>query len=155
MSQPTPKFDDLTREVILDHYRKPRHRGKLEAPTLHLEGMNPVCGDEIKLDLLVDGERFEQIAFKGNGCSISVASASMLAERLTGKPLDEGREVLSAVRALLTDGQDPAIDIGDLEALEGVAKFPARVKCALLSWNVLEGGLDQLAARRPGETPVP
>lgn len=134
-------FDDLYRELILDHYRKPRNRGELPDAPVRVEGVNPVCGDEIHLDLVVEGGNLDDISFWGEGCSISQSSASMLTERLKGKPVDEAKRVMGKVRAMLIDGALPDSDLGDLEALEGVAKLPVRVKCALLCWNVLDQGL--------------
>ena len=134
-------FDDLYRELILDHYRKPRNHGELADAPIRVEGVNPVCGDEIHLDLKVGGGNIEDISFWGVGCSISQSSASMLTERLKARPLAEAQLVGQKVRAMLVDGALPDTDLGDLEALEGVAKLPVRVKCALLCWNVLEQGL--------------
>ena len=138
-----PQFDDLYREIILDHYRRPRNHGALERATQRVEGMNPVCGDEIKLDLLVGGDIIEDIAFRGQGCSISQSSASMLTERLKGRTIAEAQHVIAKFRAMMMEGAKPDSELGDLEALEGVAKLPVRVKCALLSWNVLQEGLNE------------
>lgn len=138
-----PQFDDLYREMILDHYRRPRNRGGLETATQRVDGMNPVCGDEIHLDMTIHGGVVEAVMFSGQGCSISQSSASMLTEQVRGRTMDEVRHMIAGVRAMLMDGAAPASDIGDLEALEGVAKLPVRVKCALLSWNVLQEGLNQ------------
>jgi nitrogen fixation NifU-like protein len=143
-TQATPPLDELYREVVLDHYRNPRHRGALAAPTGHFEGMNPVCGDEVTLDLRIENGRIEGIGTGGRGCSISQASASMLADWVEGRELSEVREAIGAVRHMLQTGEPPRTDMGDIEALAGVAQFPVRVKCALLSWNVLEQGLDEI-----------
>jgi nitrogen fixation NifU-like protein len=102
-----------------------------------------VCGDEIHLDLRIDDGALQEIGFWGQGCSISQSSASMLTERLKGRPVEEAERVIGQVRAMLVDGALPDRELGDLEALEGVAKLPVRVKCALLCWNVLEQGLKQ------------
>ena len=144
---PEPLFDDLYRELILDHYRRPRHRGALANPTVHVEGMNPVCGDEVRIDMAIVGETVREIAFDGQGCSISQASASMLATQVYGKSIEATRTLSSAFKAMLVDGALPTALLGDLEALEGVAKFPVRVKCALLPWNVLEQGLNEAASK--------
>ena len=134
-------FDDLYRELILDHYRRPRNHGEMPDAPIRVEGLNPVCGDEIHLDMEVTGGELRDISFWGQGCSISQSSASMLTERLKGKPVEEAERIAAKVRAMLVDGALPDRELGDLEALEGVAKLPVRVKCALLCWNVLEQGL--------------
>ena len=142
-------LDDLYRDVILDHYRQPRNRGVLEAASVAAEGFNPSCGDEIQLSMLVDDETVAEVRFGGSGCSISQSSASMLTEALAGRSLDDARELSGHVQAMLTtDGYDlDAFDIGDLEALSGVARFPVRIKCGLLAWKVL----DQALAQASGE----
>ena len=138
-----PQFDDLYREVIIDHFRKPRNRGTLPAPSQHAEGMNPVCGDEIALDLDVSGGMIAALAFTGQGCSISQSSASMMTQQVRGRSIAEAERIADLVSSMLVDGAEPSAEIGDLEALQGVAKFPVRVKCALLAWKVLREGLDQ------------
>lgn len=137
--------DELYREILLDHYRHPRHRGKLEAPTATAHGHNPLCGDEVDLSLRLRGGELEEVAFQGQGCSISMASASMMAEEVEGRPLSEVRDLISRFRGLLVEGKDPAElgDLGDLEALSGVRRYLARVKCAMLPWVALEEGLSQ------------
>ncbi|MGC8473839.1 MAG: Fe-S cluster assembly sulfur transfer protein SufU [Candidatus Dormibacteria bacterium] len=142
--------DELYREILLDHYRHPRHRGEVEAPSATAHGHNPLCGDEVDVSLrLRDGE-LEQVAFQGQGCSISMASASMMAEEVEGRPLPEVRDLISRFRGLLVEGRDPAElgDLGDLEALSGVRKYLARVKCAMLPWVALEEGLSRAEAER-------
>ena len=146
-------FDDLYRELILDHYRKPRNHGELPEAPIRVEGVNPVCGDEIHIDMTVGSGLIEDIAFWGAGCSISQSSASMLTERLKGRPVAEAKRVAGKVRAMLVDGALPDADLGDLEALEGVAKLPVRVKCALLCWNVLEQGLREATTTATEATP--
>ena len=146
-------FDDLYRELILDHYRRPRNHGELPEAPIRVEGVNPVCGDEIHLDLDVASGELCDISFWGQGCSISQASASMLTERLKGRPVAEAERVGRQVRAMLVDGALPDSELGDLEALEGVAKLPVRVKCALLCWNVLEQGLREAATATQEATP--
>ena len=143
MAVPEPQFDDLYREIILDHYRRPRNRGELAEPTQRVEGVNPVCGDEIHLDLDIEDGTIRDVSFWGSGCSISQSSASMLTDRLKGCSIEEAERVMAKVRAMLMEGAAPDAEIGDLEALEGVAKLPVRVKCALLSWNVLQEGIRQ------------
>jgi nitrogen fixation NifU-like protein len=136
-----PLFDDLYRDVLLEHYRSPRHRGRLAAATHHADGMNPVCGDEVAVDLAMDGDVVTDVAFEGQGCSISQASASMMAERIHERTRAEVALVKDAFEAMLVAGAPAASVLGDLEAFEGVARFPIRVKCALLPWKVLEQGL--------------
>ena len=138
-------FDDLYRELILDHYKQPRNHGAIPDMPIHVEGVNPVCGDEIHLDMNVQRGVIEEIGFWGQGCSISQSSASMMTERIKGRPAEEVERVVGQVRAMLVDGALPDRELGDLEALEGVAKLPVRVKCALLCWNVLEHGLREAA----------
>lgn len=139
-----PLLEDLARETILDHYRRPRRRGELPGASVHVEGVNPVCGDEITLDLAFEGDRLKDLRFGGQGCSISQASASMMAERVAGADLEEVRRVHQAFRGMLVDGAPPPSDLGDLESLAGVANYPVRVKCALLCWNVLQQGLEEM-----------
>ncbi|MFN0095384.1 MAG: Fe-S cluster assembly sulfur transfer protein SufU [Dehalococcoidia bacterium] len=138
-----PLFDDLYREVILDHSRNPRNVGTMTAPDRTAEGLNPVCGDAVRLDLALDSDQICGLMFDGQGCAISQASASLLTERLHGATLGEARGVCQAMRAMLVEGADPDAVLGDLEALHGVAKFPVRVKCAMLAWKLLEGVLEQ------------
>lgn len=146
MPAPEPQFDEIYREIILDHYRKPRNRGALPGKPIHAEGLNPTCGDEILLDLIAENGRITALGFGGAGCSISQASASMLTERLTGATFEEADEITAQFKAMLLEHAEPGPDLGDLEALQGVAKLPVRVKCAILSWNVLQEGLAQARA---------
>jgi nitrogen fixation NifU-like protein len=142
-----PDLDALYRQVVLEHYRNPRGRDPVPGANLHGEGQNPVCGDEVELHARVQEGRITGIQVRGKGCSISVASGSMLAEMLEGKTLEEARRYLEAFRAILHGEAAPAdLDLGDLEALEGVRRFPVRIKCALLPWTTLEQALE--AARR-------
>jgi nitrogen fixation NifU-like protein len=142
MTVPEPAFDELYREVVVDHYRRPRNHGVLGEATHRLEGVNPVCGDSIELDVKLVGDALEELMFRGQGCAISQASASMMTERLKGRDMEEAGSVLAQVRAMLVDGLEPSErELGDLAALQGVSKLPVRVKCAMLGWNVLEKGL--------------
>lgn len=136
-----PQFDDLYREILLEHYRSPRNHGRLATATHHAEGLNPTCGDEIRLDLVLEHDTVGEIAFEGEGCSISQASASMMSEQVKARPASEALEIKQAFEAMLTAGAPPSAILGDLEALQGVAQFPVRVKCALLPWKVLADGL--------------
>ncbi len=133
---------DLYRDTILDHYRHPRGRGRLDDPKIHHEGANPLCGDEVILELRVEDGRISDIRFDGRGCSISQASASMLVEAVRGKTLDEVRELIQKVYAMLRGEIEPDYEeMGDLSALSGVSQFPVRVKCATLPWHTLEEAL--------------
>ena len=153
--------DDLYREIILDHYRSPRNRGELPTPPARrVEGFNPLCGDEIVVYLDIDGDRITDLKIGGQGCSISQSSASMMSAAVKGKSVDEARRLIRAFKALMSihesklegdeDGDDLRSDLegvrlGDLEALQGVVKFPVRIKCATLAWNTLQQGLDEVA----------
>jgi len=146
----TPVDDDLYREIILDHYRNPRHREAVVPADRVIEANNPLCGDEIDLSYRLDGGIVAAIGFTGRGCSISQASASMLCEAVLGMRVDDATRLAERFRAMLTgdDGKVPdGPDIGDLEALRGVRAYPVRVKCATLVWNALLEGLGEGAAR--------
>jgi len=152
-------LEDLYREIILDHYRAPRNRGELPAPPAHkVEGFNPLCGDEVVLYLEVDDDGvLRDVRTGGQGCSISQASTSMMSAAVKGQPLADARRLIRAFKALMSihesklegdsDGEDGSalegVRLGDLEALQGVVKFPVRIKCATLAWNTLEQGLDE------------
>ncbi len=143
-------LEDLYREIILDHYRSPRNRGELDPPAIMAEGFNPLCGDEIKVFLMVEDDKVEDIRISGQGCSISQCSASMMSQAVKGKTVDEARAVIRAFKAMMTppdpdhdhDHDEPAVKLGDLEALSGVQKFPVRIKCATLAWNTLTQAMD-------------
>jgi nitrogen fixation protein NifU and related proteins len=152
-------LEDLYREIILDHYRNPRNRGELPVPPARrVEGFNPLCGDEIVVYLDVEDGRVSDIRVGGQGCSISQSSASMMSSAVKGKTVDEARATIRAFKAMMSihenrlggDGSDggdgsaePDVKLGDLEALQGVVKFPVRIKCATLSWNTLTQALDE------------
>ena len=149
MSQriPEPEFDELYRELILDHYRSPRHHEPLPDPDVVAEGYNPLCGDEVELNLRFEDGRIGDVSFQGRGCSISQASASMLTDAVAGRPVEEVRHLIDLFQTMLTDpDREVPEELGDLEALQGVAKFPVRVKCATLPWHTLGDGLDQREA---------
>ena len=152
-----PGLEDLYREIILDHYRSPRNRGDLPSPpATRVEGFNPLCGDEIVIYVDVEGDVVQDIRIGGQGCSISQSSASMMSAAVKGKTLEEVRSLTNAFKGMMSihlggvgeDGEegeiiepDPEVNLGDLEALQGVVKFPVRIKCATLSWNTLAEGL--------------
>ena len=140
---PEPELDDLYRDIILDHYRQPRNHGKLEKANETGEGYNPLCGDEVTLQLMFENGKVKQAMFQGKGCSISQASSSMLTEVIIGKPIDQVKQLVNQFKAMMTRKEPPTPEMGDLEALEGVQKFPVRIKCATLVWNVLEEILER------------
>ena len=149
------QLDELYREVILDHFKNSSHRGELPDAQVRAAGSNPLCGDELAFDVKLEAGRIVQARFHGTGCAISQAAASMLAGQLEEKTTEEARRIIEAMKRLMQGEEiDPSVDLGDLEALSGVRKFPVRVKCAALSWNVVEQGLaDYLKdATRHGET---
>lgn len=132
--------DELYREIILDHWRSPRHFGAVSEADVRVEGNNPLCGDEVVLTLRLRDGSVEDIAFSGQGCSISRASASMMCEEVHGRGTDGATDLVRRFRAMMLEGAAPD-GLGDLEALRGVARLPVRVKCALLPWNALREGL--------------
>ena len=164
-----PGLEDLYREIILDHYRSPRNRGELESPPAQrVEGFNPLCGDEVVVTVDVRDGVVADIKIAGTGCSISQSSASLMSAAVKGKPVSEVRDLIATFKGMMSiheatlpssgarDGDNPAdgaeaaepeaIDLdalGELAALQGVVKFPVRIKCATLSWNTLAQGLDE------------
>lgn len=143
-------LDDLYREVILDHYKNPRHHEQVVPHDVQQEGFNPLCGDLIVIQLKFGGLEpvspvlIEQIGFSGKGCSISQASASILTEEVQGKSLEEVQKKIDLFKQMMHGKLDPETieSLGDLEALSGVQKFPVRIKCALLPWTTLEEAFD-------------
>ncbi len=131
------ELDEMYREIILDHYRSPRNNQPILKPTKEIESNNPFCGDEIKLQLNIEDGIVTEIGVLGRGCAISQASASLMGEALLEKNINDSLELYSSFRELLTGNlpEDQLDNLGDLLALEGVKKFPIRVKCALLSWS--------------------
>jgi len=152
-----PGLEDLYREIILDHYRSPRNRGELPTPPAQVaQGHNPLCGDEITVYLQLDGDAVSDIKVGGQGCSISQSSASMMSQAIKGKSVGEVRALVRRFKSMMSIETDEAADgdsgvdvaevaLGDLEALQGVVKFPVRIKCATLSWNTLLDALDHPA----------
>ncbi len=166
-------LEDLYREIILDHYRSPRNRGELAVPPAHrVEGFNPLCGDEVVVYLEVNDGTVTDLRIGGQGCSISQSSASMMSAAVRGRPVEEARRLIRSFKAMMSihehslageedadaaDGQGEIEtvspdDLGELAALQGVVKFPVRIKCATLSWNALAQGLDEIAAGVPSAT---
>ena len=148
-------LDDLYKEIILDHYRSPRNQGELEPPAHRCEGFNPLCGDEVIVFVSLINQKIEEIKIGGQGCSISQASASMMTEIIKGKSVSEAEEIIHAFKEMMdiyeselsgeeTDGTSSSIDLGDLEALQGVVKYPVRIKCATLAWNTLTQSINEI-----------
>ena len=141
-------LEDLYREIILDHYRTPRNRGELEPPAVSAEGHNPLCGDEIRIFLDVRDGIVTDVKFSGSGCSISQSSASMMTSAVKGKDVAQVRAIVRKFKNMMTVEEDTetpideSLTLGDLEALQGVVKFPVRIKCATLGWNTLLDALD-------------
>lgn len=144
-------LEELYREVILDHYRNPRHKGTLSHAHFHAEGQNPSCGDEFSIDLMIEDGVLVEVATQGQGCSISQASGSMMADAVKGKTVDEAKEITSKFKLMMSieegespvDPARPGAVLGDLEALQGVRKFPVRIKCADLPWATLTDALGE------------
>ncbi|MGH8926122.1 MAG: Fe-S cluster assembly sulfur transfer protein SufU [Acidimicrobiia bacterium] len=135
-------LEELYREVILDHYRRPRNRDPLPNPQLKVEGVNPLCGDEVTIEINFDRQRVAGISVRGHGCSISQSSGSMMGEAIKG--LDRQQVVGLAARfqeMLTAENDNGELGLGDLEALKGVRRYPVRIKCALLPWTTLIDGL--------------
>ena len=140
----------LYQDIILDHYRRPRNKGTLEHASVTVPMRNPMCGDEISLQLEMNGEEISDVRFTGRGCSISQASTSMMTEMVKGKHASEIERIGQQFRAMVMGNAEAATDValGKARALAGVARFPARVKCALLAWNALERGLAESQLQR-------
>jgi nitrogen fixation NifU-like protein len=140
-------LEELYREVILDHYRNPRNKGHLDNPDATAEGVNPLCGDEISIELKFDGDKVAEVAVTSQGCSISQSSASMMTDAIKGKNREEIGELVHKFRQMMSlddSDDDPGFDperpgsvLGDIEALQGVRQYPVRIKCASLGWNTL------------------
>lgn len=136
-------LEDLYKEVILDHYKNPRNKRELPGAELTCSKNNPLCGDEVTVSLHPADGRVAEIAFQGSGCSISQSSASMMTEAVKGRTLEEARALASDVRGMMAGEVEPDEDaFGDLVALKGVVKYPIRIKCAVLAWDVLQEALE-------------
>lgn len=138
-------LDTLYRQVIMDHYKNPRNKGTIEEDgSLTVNMNNPTCGDRIQLTMKLDNGVVTDAKFDGEGCSISMSSASMMTQAIKGKSVEEALK-LSAIFSQIMQGEDydDDVDLGDIEALQGVAKFPARIKCATLAWKAMEKGVMQ------------
>jgi nitrogen fixation NifU-like protein len=140
-------LEDLYQEIILDHHKKPRHRGRLEGDHVEVRHYNPVCGDELTLGLRLDGELVADLAVTGSGCAISQASASVMSEQVIGRSVAEALETGEAFRRMMHgEGEPDEKVLGDGVAFAGVARYPVRVKCALLGWMALKDAVARAAA---------
>jgi nitrogen fixation protein NifU and related proteins len=135
------ELNDLYRDVILDHNRRPRNFGVLESADARVEGFNPLCGDRLTVQLKMSGDAIADIRFEGQGCAISTASASLMTEAVKGKSRTDALALFDRIHSLLTDDDAPSDELGKLAALSGVREFPARVKCASLCWHTLAAAL--------------
>ena len=137
-------LNDLYQEVILDHNRRPRNFRRIDGPSHHAEGYNPLCGDRVSVFVRVEADRISDLAFEGSGCAISKASASLMTDRLKGCTVEEARALFERFHRMVTTPTDrPVEDLGKLSALAGVREFPVRVKCASLAWHTLKAALDK------------
>jgi len=134
---------DLYQEIILEHNKRPRNFREMPECTCEAEGLNPLCGDEVKVFVRMEDGKLSDVAFQGQGCAISRASASMMTGKTRGRTETEARGMSARVREMLVGAEaEPPRELGDLAALSGVRKFPARIKCAMLPWHTLEAALD-------------
>lgn len=137
-------LEELYKEVILDHYRAPRNKGRLDPHDVAIERNNPLCGDEIELFLKFEGDELQGIAFDGKGCSISQASASMMTEKVKGLDVKEAATMAESIKKMMAgESEGDSSALGDLVSLKGVVKYPVRIKCALLGWNSLLEALEE------------
>lgn len=146
----TPDLGDLFQDIILEHYKRPRNKGSLEDATVDVHMNNPTCGDDVHLYLKIEDGVVEDVAFEGAGCSISQSSTSMMTQILKGQPVEEGLRVGALFKAMMHGDEDAARDrdLRDARALQGVSRFPTRVKCALLGWDAFE----QAAGEEPEDS---
>ena len=149
MTQPMSDMNSLYQQLILDHYRKPRNKGELPEKTVEIHMANPVCGDEIRLQLQIEDDRIIEARHVGQGCSISQAAVSMMTKLLKEKSLSEAESLAERFTAMMHGDEDMAKDraMGDLRALQGVSKFPVRIKCALLAFDALQEAIKETRAR--------
>lgn len=134
-------LDSLYQDLILEHYKRPHNHGSLEDANVVEEGVNPSCGDELRLSLRIESDRIVDVRFEGEGCAISQASASMMTDAIKGRDADEVRRLSGSFKAMI-QGEAPAAELGDLMLLRGVSKLHARVKCATLPWTTLDLALE-------------
>ena len=147
-------LDDIYKEVILDHYKNPRNKRELPDAELSCSKNNPLCGDDITVFIHEDGDAIADVAFQGQGCSISQSSASMMTEAVRGKSVEEAQALTKDFRDMMGGEHEPDEDeFGDLVALKGVVKYPIRIKCAVLAWDVLQDALQEGAGEAAGTAP--
>ncbi|MEO8411952.1 MAG: Fe-S cluster assembly sulfur transfer protein SufU [Propionivibrio sp.] len=156
-----PDLAALYQDIIIDHNRRPRNLGELPPPCHEAAGYNPLCGDRLKVYLTLDGDRIDEVKFDGDGCAISVASASLMTEALKGKTAAEAEALFSRIHTMLTGANAPAGedvdnggDLGKLEALGGVRAYPSRVKCATLAWHTLNSALHDDQKTKSSNAPI-
>ncbi len=147
----TPQLSSLYQQLILEHYRNPRNKAELEEKTVEIHMANPVCGDEVRLQLRIEGDQIAEAKFIGHGCSISQAAISMMTAKIQGASLSDAQELTERFTALMHGDTEVAKDksLGDLRALQGVSKFPVRIKCALIGFDALQEALKKHAAEAP------
>ncbi|MGB9735751.1 MAG: Fe-S cluster assembly sulfur transfer protein SufU [bacterium] len=136
-------LEELFKEIIIEHYQHPKNHGHIEHPDVKSDGSNPLCGDEITMELTFDDDRIKEIMFTGSGCSISQSAASMITEAVKGKTIQEAKRLMEEYKNMLAGKDYDSELLGDLEALSDVKRYPARVKCASLSVAVLDQALQQ------------
>ena len=143
----SPQLSSLYQQLILEHYRNPRNKAELDEKSVEIHMANPVCGDEIRLQLRIEGDEIAEAKFVGQGCSISQAAVSMMTTLLQGRKLDEAEELAGRFTEMMHGDEEAAKDraLGDLRALQGVSKFPVRIKCALLGFDALQEALKKSA----------
>jgi len=143
-------MEELYQEIILDHYRRPRNKGKAEPSDISAHDSNPLCGDEIDVTAKVVDQKIAEVKFDGKGCAICTASASIMTQKLVGKTLPEAKQFIDGFLNMMR-GEAPfgGKEMGDLKALEGVLKFPVRVKCATLAWNTAQQGIRERSEKKP------
>jgi len=149
MSVTNPLYHD----IILEHYEYPRHKGLLENPDATSRGDNPTCGDDLFVSVRLSGEKCPEVGWDGHACAIGEASASMMSEVVEGAGTDNARRWIKTVRGLLTgkaDDVDPDLELGDVESLEGIRRYPVRIKCALLAWEALDEALERAEGKKNG-----
>jgi nitrogen fixation protein NifU and related proteins len=156
-SLPEPQLGSLYQQLILEHYRKPKNKGELPERTVDVQLANPVCGDEIHLQLQIEGDTIVDARFLGQGCAISQSAVSMMTQKLKGAEISEGEALARRFTELMHGDEEAGRDrsLGDLRALKGVSKFPVRIKCALLAFDALQEALKKSADASPGSQSGP